>query len=374
MTATGQLAPAPKCLINKKISDLHVSAYCVQWQYGKWQDKNACLLVLEFQFIPGFRLKRAEIELTFRSLKSGDTVAIEAFGPAQLEGSKTTNTVTQKQTFTSSLSGGAAGVSLGVGLNGEHDSSYDKIWHGFIEGDSSVEAGNKSGNKNHIIWYLREDPLQSLGGPSRFRPAVIVTYEGNFELDCVMKLDNGGVFGKHWWKFTRNMTLWVNGTLNLTHENSPTVFGSNDKGEIPILHETAPNGPVIGIDLHQPAETPAIAAKYKPRFDQITLDQWQRIWKCRWSEDTSKLDQNTTIYDYLHNTAKVPVPPATLSAPASTPPTSTVSTTTLPAPASTPPTSTGSTKAEQPPDLINTSVDNLLAKSISVAATVERLS
>jgi len=324
MTASKQRAPVPKCFINKQISDLHVLAYCDQWQYGTWQNKTACLMVLEFQFIPGFRLKRAEIELTFRPFVPDATVAIEAFGPAQLEGSKTTNTLSQKQTFTSSLSGGAAGVSLGVGLNGEHGSSYDKIWHGFIEGDSSVKADSElGGKKNHIIWYLREDPLHSLGVPSRFRPAVIVTYEGTFELDCVIKLDNG-VLGKHWWQITRNITLLVNRTLNTTHDDSPILFGSYDKGEIPILHEPALNGPAIGEHQDQQplraaaqgatgaAGTTVVPARYTPHFDQITLGQWERIWKCRWSENTSGLDPNTTIYDYLHNTAVVSVSSATV--------------------------------------------------------------
>lgn len=341
--------PVPKCLINKRIRGLHVSAYCDQWQYGTWQNKKACLLVLDFQFIPGFHLERAEIELFFDPFVPGETAAIEAFGPAQLEGSKTTNTLSQNQTFTSSLSGGAAGVSLGLGLSGEHDSSYDKIWHGFIEGDSSVKPDSDSKHKNHIIWYLREDPLQSLGVPSRFRPAVIVSHERGFMLDCVIRLDNG-VFGKHWWKIARNMTLLANRTLRSEDKNSWVEFGDDDdKREIPILHEPAPNGPPIGRDLQQFTENQAVPAKYTPRFDQITLDQWQRIWKCRWSEDTPKLDQNTTIYDYLHNTAKVPIPAAALSAPA---------------PAPTPPTSTGSTKSEQPPpDLPNISVDNFVRHS-----------
>lgn len=394
-------------LINKTISDVHITASYEQWQYGLWKNKPACLMVLEFSFIPGFRFRRAEIEVTFGS---GSYVAIEAYGPAQLEGSRTTNKLSDKQTFTSSLNGGEGGVTLGVGYNDEHNSSYDKVWHGFVEGDSCVkldkgvkpENGYKS--KNHITWYLREDPMQTLGLPSSFRPAVIVTHESCFKVNCTVRLDNG-FFGKHWWKISRNMKLFFHTPLK-----SSATFNGDDGP--PILPETsaiqiqpeasgirptsgqdqlAPNVIPLSANVTQQAvnesqlaaadnelatQTPELennptdasesaantsettarqdqpatsntepVARNKPSFDQITLGQWERIWKCRWSTNpTTEQNQNITIYDYLHDAAVIPVssqaPPAqgpTAASPAATQTPTAQGGVTLP-PAGTPPT------------------------------------
>jgi len=332
--------------IHEYIGNLHIVASCPHWQFGTWRGEEsksatknvsgadkvqdvtknvpgadkpkdadklkdatrgpkACLLQLQFNFIPGFRLPKAEIDITFSTEPDldGDAVTVQAFGPAQLQGSTTTDTIGTKHAFTPTVTAGIPVANLGLALTSEHDSSYARIWDGFIEGDASLTPGHVT--RNHIKWFLSEDSKQSLGVPSTFQPAIIVSYEegASITMQCKVTIKPGL---KHWWGISKNPLVWAKSRIF----GIPVSLDSaaKDGSPVPLVQlaarvvsdDAAPKGQPKDTDKHIKAAGEAEGPSAVD-FGTMTLDQWQRIWSSRWQSgvvDTP--DETATIFDVLH--------------------------------------------------------------------------
>ena len=293
--------------INEYRGNLRIVASCPRWQFGNWHGEPAWLFQLEFLFIPGFRLPKAEIDIAFSTGNDrGDAVTVQAFGPAQLQGSTTTDTIGTKHAFTPTVTVGIPIANLGLALASEHDSSYARIWDGFIEGDASPTSGHVT--RNHIKWFLSEDPKQSLGIPSKFQPAVIVSckHGASFTMQCEITLDPGL---RHWWGISKNPLVWAKSRIH----GIPVTLNSaaRDGSPLPLVQLAAR---VVSDDA-----APERQSKDPPSavdFGTMTLDQWQRIWSSTWpSARVDTLDRTATIFDVLHQSVTLGTQPVKPTAP-----------------------------------------------------------
>ena len=154
--------------------------------YGTWEDKSACLVLMQFVFWSntGFlRLKRADLTITFLEgvdqASGSETPAVCLFGLPHPE--------TRKWTADMGIT---AGVALGAFSVGPHasmarESEITKEHRLRIEG--KLYGRPKSSVKDKVQWRLQEAEKMGYGIPDIFNVGVVVSYNGPFQATVNVK-------------------------------------------------------------------------------------------------------------------------------------------------------------------------------------------
>lgn len=154
--------------------------------YGTWEDKPACLVLMQFLFRSntGFlRLKRADLTICFHEgadqILRSETPSICLFSPRKIYGDP--HPETRKWTADMGITMGfdSGAVSVGPNVSMARESEITKEHRLQIKG--KLWGRRKSSVKDKIQWELEEAKKMNYGIPDIFNIGLVVLYNGPFQ-------------------------------------------------------------------------------------------------------------------------------------------------------------------------------------------------
>lgn len=151
-----------KCKIMAKIS---------RARYGKFQQTDACLLVIQIDFLPFYdvRFKYAEIELRLVKPPQGEQASVIGYEPKRWQGTHSARNIEKGAhagvntgVATQAVTGSNAGVDIGV----DRTSQYAELRRAWLESEHA---------NTFISWRLCENDVAHEGIPKPLVGALIVS-------------------------------------------------------------------------------------------------------------------------------------------------------------------------------------------------------
>jgi hypothetical protein len=178
----------------KKLGGCHLTGKLRGVHYGKFDGKQAALIVFEFVFhfelgTSVFRYKAASIKARF----SADGIrqpVVARFFPVEAFGEKTAENVEWSWRVPVSI-GSSSALPIDVSVNPEIGQKTS-----FIRGQrleiNGLTYGHPDDNDTNVVeWSLAENKLQKDGIPHYFHCAAIVLHDENFTADVIVKFTTG---------------------------------------------------------------------------------------------------------------------------------------------------------------------------------------
>ncbi|PQE14069.1 hypothetical protein CJF30_00006889 [Rutstroemia sp. NJR-2017a BBW] len=141
-------------------------------QYGKFDGKTACLVVLLCNFIPTYQVRFKYVEIELKIVRA-DGSSIIAYQPHAWEGKAGALPVGQTSKIGGKVGGSGGGAQVGLETGYEKHTERTEIKKARI---LSVFEGST------ITWRLSENDVTREGVPNPFRAALIVETDGKFSI------------------------------------------------------------------------------------------------------------------------------------------------------------------------------------------------
>ncbi|KAK1759105.1 hypothetical protein QBC47DRAFT_371074 [Echria macrotheca] len=204
-------------ITQKDLGSLSVIGSLTRVEYGKWADRDACLIGFRFQFQKGnslaYRFSRADIAIEFQARppkNPGDDPAVLRYGPKYLRSTGTAEQVGWHYTASLSASPGLGPVSIEPGIEIGRSGSYTRQYAAEVESD---DWGSRKHRKpNCVKIWMREDDKQEQGIPLELLAAVVVEAGGPFQAKVSIKVDT--VFNLIAWPWSKDDPLLLEPGVN----------------------------------------------------------------------------------------------------------------------------------------------------------------
>ncbi|KAF2475378.1 uncharacterized protein BDR25DRAFT_213443 [Lindgomyces ingoldianus] len=141
-------------------------------RYGKFDGKPACLVVVQFDFIPTYQTRFKYIEIELKIVRGAGS-SIITYQPHSWEGKAGALPVEQTSKFGSQVGGSGGGATAGLDTGYERRTERTEIKKARIF--SVLEDST-------VMWRLSENDVTREGVPNPFRAALIVETDGKFSI------------------------------------------------------------------------------------------------------------------------------------------------------------------------------------------------
>lgn len=197
-------------ITRRECGECRVSAKLRSVHYGKYNEEDAALIIIEFNFINGVRTryKWGRIRIAFHPLSKNEDKApvVCTFFPWKIFGKVTEETRDGSSGYTLGLSSPAsAPVVASAQLTGSSGNQFVKANRMKIQG--TTDTSSKTGRGLNVAeWTLEEDTAQQGGIPQKFVCGVIIKYFGTkFHAETKIQVRTCG----KWHQPIDSMNAWL---------------------------------------------------------------------------------------------------------------------------------------------------------------------